>query len=223
VSDREEILRKLRSLVSFDLRSLFDTNNAVLPVAEWPDEASLVVTNISSRELFDGAGPDRVLIGVEHKVRLSDRIRAVELAMKQQGLFAEPPADPADDHRPVDQLTDAELADRIARHPPSFAGELTPAMIDARFEANDTAYRTARANVGGEPLPSRQEMADALAAALMALDAVVRHARPADRSSDRPAAALPAPEPEILPPRRPAAFSPSLLRPFHTSSPYGGY
>jgi hypothetical protein len=108
----DEILDTLRSLVRFDVRTLYDANNALKPVQLWPKEASLAVAAITSRELFAGSGDNRVLIGVEHSVKLSDRTRALQLAMTEAGLFAErlpPPADPA-------EMSDSDLIRTIEYH-----------------------------------------------------------------------------------------------------------
>lgn len=96
-----ETLETLRSLVAFDTRTLFDENGSLLPAQLWPREASLAVTSIVSRELFS----EGRLVGVEHRVRLSDRVRALELALKEMGSLAgrAPPPET------LEEMTDAQL------------------------------------------------------------------------------------------------------------------
>jgi hypothetical protein len=107
-----ELINTLTAMAHFDPRSLFDTNNSLKPVQLWPREAALAVSAITSRELFAGSGQDRVLIGVEHTVKLSDRTKALELSLRELGAFADripPPSDPS-------QMTDAELIRTVEYH-----------------------------------------------------------------------------------------------------------
>jgi hypothetical protein len=90
-----ETLATLRSLCSFDVRTLFNADGSLLPAQLWPSEASLAIVGITSRELFQ----EGRLVGVEHKVRLSDRTKALALSLQELGLLTDrlPPTDP-DEH-----------------------------------------------------------------------------------------------------------------------------
>jgi hypothetical protein len=187
----EEILQTLRSLVNWDVRSLFDERtDAVRPPSKWPAEASLAVTGVTSRELYAGSGPDRILVGVERTLRFSDRIRALHLAMQEAGLFAEripPPADPA-------EMTDAELIRTVEYHvleghTASKWETMSDAQIDHDFSLICAAYDARRPG-------ARQS-----------------HPEPPQRPRSAPAArALPCPRLSVPPRKTPRHSRPQRLR-----------
>jgi hypothetical protein len=138
-----ETLATLRSLVAFDIRTLFDDRGSLLPAQLWPSEASLAITSIVSRELFQ----DGRLVGVEHRAKFSDRVRALELSLKELGALVErepPPTDP-------DEMSDAELAARIRElHGPTGPHSweaAEPERIDADMRSLISAYRLLRPDV----------------------------------------------------------------------------
>jgi hypothetical protein len=167
----DEALGTLRALVRFDLRTLFDGNSSLLPVAMWPEAAAVAVTSITSREIWSGAGSDRVLVGIEHTVKLSDRVRALELALKEMGALTDP--QPRTD---LDQLSDRELIERVEYHiinspneghePGHYWGVMSNEQIDADFERLCASYDLLRpgkraARAAAEPaqrfcLPQRE-------------------------------------------------------------------
>jgi hypothetical protein len=143
----DEILQTLRSLVRWDARTIFDEHsNALLPPSRWPAEASLAITSVTSRELYAGSGANRILVGMEHSVRFSDRIRALELAMREAGLFADrlPLTDPS-------EMTDQQIAHVLyevvsSRAPASWENK-TDAEIDADYARITTCYDERRPGV----------------------------------------------------------------------------
>jgi hypothetical protein len=202
MADRlEEVLGTLRSLVAFDLKSIFDEHHSLLPVQLWPQEACLAVKDLTSRELFAGTGKDRVLIGVRHTVRLSDRVRALELALREAGLL-HPDRMPVTD---LDQLTDRELIERVEYHvinnpsnePGHYWGVMSDEQIDADFARLVTAYRALRPNV---VIDARNPSADDAQRLLPA----PTHSDTLER--DEHQAALPEPVAAVLPDEPPIPF-----------------
>lgn len=55
---------------------------AILPVDEWPEHMKRVISGMESEELYAGSLP----IGLKRKVRLSDRIKAIEQLSKMCGF-----------------------------------------------------------------------------------------------------------------------------------------
>jgi hypothetical protein len=105
-SRADEVLEKLMGLVRADPRSMFDENNAVLPPELWPDEIASCITSFTSRDIWT---PDRVLIGRAWTVKLSDKIRALELTLRESGLLNPNKLPPRD----LDDLSDRELITRV--------------------------------------------------------------------------------------------------------------
>jgi phage terminase small subunit len=83
------VLRRLVDEADADLADLYDYDNNLRPIKDWP----LVwrrglVTGVEVEELFEGRGEDREQIGLVRKVRLSERIKRTELIGKHVDIQA---------------------------------------------------------------------------------------------------------------------------------------
>lgn len=78
------VLRRLVAEAEADLADLFRPGtNDLLPVEEWPQIwREGLVSSADVEALFEGVGKDRVQIGHTKKLRLSDRLRRIELIGK---------------------------------------------------------------------------------------------------------------------------------------------
>jgi hypothetical protein len=146
-SDRlAEIIETLGALCRFDIRALYDEHSSLLPVAAWPAEASLAIVGLTSRELFVGPPSERVLVGVEHKLRLSDSVRALELALRELGALAPDRLPP--EERDLDSMSDRELIQRVEYHiihnpkfdPGHYWGAMSEEAIDEDFARVCASY-----------------------------------------------------------------------------------
>ena len=83
------VLRTLAEEKTADLASIYDAEGRLLPVPEWPMvfRRGLVV-GVESFEEYAGTGPDRVAVGMVRKVKLSDRIKHIELIGRHVGVQA---------------------------------------------------------------------------------------------------------------------------------------
>lgn len=83
------VLSRLGEEARADIADLFDDNYRLKPVPEWPlIWRQGLVSGIEVEELFEGRGEDRENIGRLHKVKLSDRIKRIELIGKHIGVQA---------------------------------------------------------------------------------------------------------------------------------------
>lgn len=110
LSDRKEwakeaILRELKRTSLADIRKLYDANGNLLPIHEWPDDAAAGVTQVEVFEEFEGQGQERIKVGEVRKVKLVDKLKALELKGKAQALFIE-----KQQHNHVVSLKDLVLA-----------------------------------------------------------------------------------------------------------------
>lgn len=87
--DAAWVLRTLAEEKTADLASIYDAEGRLLPVPEWPMvfRRGLVV-GVESFEEYAGTGPDRVAVGMVRKVKLSDRIKHIELIGRHVGVQA---------------------------------------------------------------------------------------------------------------------------------------
>lgn len=87
--DAQDVLARLKDEVEADIADLFDAEGKLLPVGEWP----LVwrrglVSGIEVEELWEGRGKDREQVGTLRKIKLSDRLKRIELIGKHIGVQA---------------------------------------------------------------------------------------------------------------------------------------
>lgn len=87
--ERERILEELRHLSFFDIRQILDENSCVKPPSEWPDEISKAVESMTVNELFQGTGDDRELVGLVKNIKLTPKLKALELIGKTSAMFIE--------------------------------------------------------------------------------------------------------------------------------------
>jgi phage terminase small subunit len=104
----ESIVAELAKIVHSDLRTLFNEDGSLKPVADWPDDVAGAVSSLEIEQLFEGTGKERVQIGHTKKLKLWDKNSAIEKAMKHLGLFE------ADNKQKHSDLTDEELDRRLA-------------------------------------------------------------------------------------------------------------
>ena len=114
--DADWVLKRLVAEAEADLADLFTDDGALKPAKEWPKIwRQGLVAGLDTQELF----ADHVKIGNKVKLRLSDRIRRIELIGKHIGVqaFAERREVSGPDGGPIkveDELSAMEVARRIA-------------------------------------------------------------------------------------------------------------
>lgn len=81
--DADWMLQRLVDEAEADLADLYDKNNDLKPIDEWPEIwRQGLVAGVEIEALYDGFGKDRVQVGQVKKLRLSDRVRRLELIGK---------------------------------------------------------------------------------------------------------------------------------------------
>jgi phage terminase small subunit len=77
------VLDRLVEEVEADLADLYDSNNNLKPIDQWPDVWRRgLVAGVEIEALFEGQGDNRIQVGYTKKLRLSDRLRRLELIGK---------------------------------------------------------------------------------------------------------------------------------------------
>lgn len=106
--DAAWVLKRLAIEAEADFGDLFDDKGDIKPVAQWPKIwRQGLVAGLEVEALFEGFGDDRQQIGVVKKLKLSDRVRRLELIGKHVSVNAF--------QETVNVAGVEALADRIAR------------------------------------------------------------------------------------------------------------
>lgn len=85
----ERVLEELGRIAFADIGQVFNAAGGLRPLSEIPEDARRALASVESDELFEGRGEERSHVGYTRKVRLLDKVRALELAGKNVGLFKE--------------------------------------------------------------------------------------------------------------------------------------
>lgn len=83
------LLQELRALSFIDARKLFDDQHNLLPPDKWPNDIAAAVSSIEINELYDGVGKERERIGDVKKIKLFDKLKALEMLGKDLGRFVQ--------------------------------------------------------------------------------------------------------------------------------------
>ena len=87
--DADYILKRLGREAEADIADLYDDDGNILPIKEWPlIWRQGLVSGIDVEDLYEGRGQDRERVGTVIKIRLSDRIKRIELLGKHTDVQA---------------------------------------------------------------------------------------------------------------------------------------
>jgi phage terminase small subunit len=87
--DAEFVLQRLVEEANADLADLYTAAGDLKPVDEWPEVWRRgLVAGVEIEALYEGTGKHRTHIGYAKKIRLSDRVRRLELIGKHIGVQA---------------------------------------------------------------------------------------------------------------------------------------
>jgi hypothetical protein len=78
----QTIYRELRGIATLDVRGMLDEDGTIKPVSEWPDSLARSVAGLEHTEAKGESG-------VNKKVKLLDKLKALELLMKSRRMLSE--------------------------------------------------------------------------------------------------------------------------------------
>jgi phage terminase small subunit len=100
--DQDRVVQALAAVAFGDPRTLFDESGALLPLDKLPDEAAALVAGMDIvANLLDGG--DKPVGRKEYvaKIRIADRLKALELLGKHLGMFSDRPETTDGDGQPL--------------------------------------------------------------------------------------------------------------------------
>lgn len=84
---QDRVLQELARIAFFDPRRLLNADGSPKPVNELDDDTAAVLAGMDITEEFEGHGEDRKFIGYTKKVKVSDKVAALGLAMRHLGML----------------------------------------------------------------------------------------------------------------------------------------
>ena len=82
----QAIFKELRGIMTLDIRDLLADDGALKPVSEWPEATARAVSGIEVDNLI---GDDGKFEGTKHKIRLADKLKAIEMMMKHRRMMVD--------------------------------------------------------------------------------------------------------------------------------------
>lgn len=83
----DEVLLEIKKLAFSDLRKAFNDDGSLKDMSEIPDDVAAALAGIDVDELFDGRGEDRQKIGYTKKIKLWDKLKALQMLGEHCGIF----------------------------------------------------------------------------------------------------------------------------------------
>jgi len=110
----ERILTEVARVGLSDLRKLYNEDGSLKLPHEWSDEAAAAIAGVEVLEEFIGKGKARTLVGHTKKVRVFDKVRALELLSKNLGIIGNGKHRDEDGDEGIERvLTTLELSAKI--------------------------------------------------------------------------------------------------------------
>lgn len=85
----QDILDELRRIGFANLSGAYASDGTLLHPSEMPDDVQVALQAVETEEIFEGRGQLRIKIGESKKVKLADKIRALELLGKNFKLWTD--------------------------------------------------------------------------------------------------------------------------------------
>lgn len=86
---REKILKEIREIGFFDIRKILNPDGTVMPVDQWPSEVAKAVSGVDISEIHGGREEGGMVIGNLKKIKMVDKLKALEMAAKNLSLLTE--------------------------------------------------------------------------------------------------------------------------------------
>lgn len=83
----ERVLQEIQLLGTVDIRQAYGSNGELLSVKDMPDDIARALQGVEVEEIFAGFGADRGKVGETKKIKLIDKLKALELMGKNFGMF----------------------------------------------------------------------------------------------------------------------------------------
>ena len=83
----DDVLAELVRIARVDIGEAYDEKGRLRPLKDIPEDVRRAIAGVEVVELFEGAGEERVQSGELKKLKLWDKVKALELLAKHLGLL----------------------------------------------------------------------------------------------------------------------------------------
>lgn len=84
---QDRVLQELSRIAFFDPRRMLNADGSPKPINELDDDTAAALAGMDITEEFEGTGEGRVFVGYTKKVKVSDKVSALGLAMRHLGML----------------------------------------------------------------------------------------------------------------------------------------
>ena len=112
------IKRELTNLAFINIADAYDQNGALKSFEDMPVELQRAILAVESEELFDGVGKNREQIGYTKRIKLTDKLKALEMLGRHQKMFTD-----ITEHKGLENLAEELKAARLR------SGQIQPCQI----------------------------------------------------------------------------------------------
>lgn len=85
----DRVLEEIAKVAFLDPRKLFTSDGSLVPIHELDDDTAANIAGLEVNELFEGEGDQKHAFGLLKKIKLSDKLRGLEMLGKHLKLFTE--------------------------------------------------------------------------------------------------------------------------------------
>jgi phage terminase small subunit len=85
----DEVITELKRIAFLDISGALKEDGSLKDISEIPEDIRHAIAGLEIEELFEGTGREREHVGFTKKIKLSDKVRALELIGKHLKLFTE--------------------------------------------------------------------------------------------------------------------------------------
>lgn len=86
---QEDVIKELSRIAFGDIRKLYNEYGGLKNIQDLDDDTAAIITSVETTEEFEGYGDDREQVGYTKKLKMADKIKALDLLGKYFGIFKE--------------------------------------------------------------------------------------------------------------------------------------
>lgn len=86
---QDMVIQELSRIAFLDIRKLYNESGGLKNIQDIDDETIKAISSLETLEEYDGYGEDKEQIGNTQKVKLLDKLKALELLGKHLGMFSD--------------------------------------------------------------------------------------------------------------------------------------